>query len=157
MPSHIFARLGYWQDDIQSNLASKAAAEKQADTPARSHAMDFLEYAYLQAGETDKARAIEEEALRIPAADFTGSMADHIFYLQVHFPSLLGLETRDWKAVSELRAPFNWLDNTGESYSGSYESGPHQYIDVQRSLSLRTKGFGGREIRPIIALLGRIR
>ncbi len=27
VPSHIFARLGLWEDDIRSNLASKAAAE----------------------------------------------------------------------------------------------------------------------------------
>ena len=45
MPSHIFARLGLWQDDIRSNLASKAAAENpaiHAGAEGRLHAMEFL-------------------------------------------------------------------------------------------------------------------
>ncbi len=105
MPSHIFARLGYWQDDIQSNLSSKAVAEKQEDAPARGHAMDFLEYAYLQTGQTAKAKAIEEEALQMPPALFAQSMPDYWFYIHVHFPVLLGLETRNWKEVLELKPP----------------------------------------------------
>ncbi len=43
MPSHIFTRLGLWEDDIESNLASEAAAEKQHSTHDRLHAMNFLE------------------------------------------------------------------------------------------------------------------
>jgi hypothetical protein len=53
MPSHIFARLGLWQDDIDSNLASIAATRKTAALHMggeghQFHAMDFLVYAYLQ-------------------------------------------------------------------------------------------------------------
>ena len=63
MPSHIFARLGLWNEDIQSNLASKAASEQPAllHTKAenRLHAMDFLQYAYLQIGDEDRATAID--------------------------------------------------------------------------------------------------
>src|SRR5437667_2827469 len=63
MPSHIFARLGMWQEDIASNLASKAAAESaHAGAENRLHAMEFLEYAYLQTGAVDKAYAIWQEA-----------------------------------------------------------------------------------------------
>jgi hypothetical protein len=51
MPSHIFARLGLWQEDIRSNLASKAASENTTGAHIgaenRLHAMEFLEYAYL--------------------------------------------------------------------------------------------------------------
>ena len=55
MPSHIFARLGLWQDDINSNLASIAATRKTAAMHMggeghQFHAMDFLVYAYLQSG-----------------------------------------------------------------------------------------------------------
>ncbi|HLJ41232.1 MAG TPA: hypothetical protein VKT50_07070, partial [Candidatus Acidoferrales bacterium] len=51
MPSHIFVRLGLWQEAIQSNLAAEAAAAKatqagQADASYQFHAMDFLDYAY---------------------------------------------------------------------------------------------------------------
>jgi tetratricopeptide (TPR) repeat protein len=102
MPSHIFTRLGMWQDDIQSNLASKAAAKKQASTHARAHAMDFLEYAYLQTGQTGRAKAIEEEALRIQKQEFSEGMEDYFYYVQVHFPTLFNLETRDWKTAEAL-------------------------------------------------------
>ncbi len=105
MPSHIFARLGLWQDDIQSNLASKAAAEKQSQTASRLHAMDFLEYAYLQIGQDEKARAIEAEALQVPKQDFEAEMAPFFYYVQVHFPALLTLETRAWKDAGLLRFP----------------------------------------------------
>ena len=66
MPSHIFARLGLWQDDIDSNLASIAATRKTAAMHMggeghQFHAMDFLVYAYLQSGrETDAQRVIAE-------------------------------------------------------------------------------------------------
>ena len=59
MPSHIFARVGDWQDDIDSNLASIAATRKSAAMHMggeghQFHAMNFLFYAYLQSGrETD--------------------------------------------------------------------------------------------------------
>ncbi len=102
MPSHIFARLGMWQDDIQSNLLSKAAAEKQASTHDRAHAMDFLEYAYLQTGQTGSAKAIEEEALRIRQQEFSKDMEDYFYYVQWHFPALFNLETHDWKAAAAL-------------------------------------------------------
>ena len=55
MPSHIFARVGLWQDDINSNLASIAATRETAAMHMggeghQFHAMDFLIYAYLQSG-----------------------------------------------------------------------------------------------------------
>ena len=62
MPSHIFARLGLWQDDIDSNLASIAATRKTAAMHMggeghQFHAMDFLVYAYLQSGREADAQA----------------------------------------------------------------------------------------------------
>ena len=62
MPSHIFARLGLWQDDIDSNLASVAATRKTAAMHMggeghQFHAMDFLVYAYLQSGRESRGPA----------------------------------------------------------------------------------------------------
>jgi len=48
MPSHIFTRLGLWNDSIASNLAARSAAQNQGDTGEELHAMDYLVYAYLQ-------------------------------------------------------------------------------------------------------------
>lgn len=104
MPSHIFARLGLWRDDIQSNLASEAAAEKQSSTHDRVHAMDFLLYAYLQTGQDSKARQIETEMLEIPKAQY-GDMQGYGDYARVHFPALLALETKSWKDAENLSPP----------------------------------------------------
>jgi len=48
MPSHIYSMLGMWDDSIKSNQAALKVA------PAYSHAMDFMEYAYLQQGQDKK-------------------------------------------------------------------------------------------------------
>ena len=105
MPSHIFARLGLWQDDIQSNLASKAAAEKQSQTPDRLHAMLFLEYAYLQTGLDNQAKAIETEALKVSKQGFEGDREGYFYYAQVYFPALLALEMKSWKDILALQPP----------------------------------------------------
>src|SRR6185295_1051907 len=68
MPSHIFTRLGLWEDSIQSNLASAAAAQRYVAKTAPGvtafddmHAEDYLEYAYLQLGRDADARGVAEK------------------------------------------------------------------------------------------------
>lgn len=58
MPSHIFTRLGLWQDSISSNLAARRAAHEQGDVGEELHAMDYLVYAYLQVGQDQSAAEI---------------------------------------------------------------------------------------------------
>src|SRR6266513_2113787 len=104
MPSHIFARLGMWQEDIASNLASLAAAKRAASgTESRLHAMDFLEYAYLQTAQDSEAKAIEGEAVALKNEGFTRGMELYYYYSQSHFPALLLLETKNWKAAESLQ------------------------------------------------------
>src|SRR5579863_6693740 len=72
MPSHIFARLGLWQEDIDSNLASIAATRKaeamhMGGGGHQFHAMDFLGYAYLQSGREAAALRVIEEVKATPA------------------------------------------------------------------------------------------
>ena len=71
MPSHIFTRLGLWQESIRSNLDSEAsanaiAAKKQAEAiPFDAiHALDYLEYAYLQTEQIDEAKKIVDRVAR---------------------------------------------------------------------------------------------
>ena len=52
MPSHIFTRLGLWDDSIASNIAARDAARAQGNVGEQLHAMDYLTYAYLQRGRT---------------------------------------------------------------------------------------------------------
>jgi tetratricopeptide (TPR) repeat protein len=61
MPSHIYTRLGMWQDSITSNLAARTAAHTQGDVGEELHAMDYLTYAYLQLGrDAEAARTLED-------------------------------------------------------------------------------------------------
>src|SRR6266436_3129612 len=68
MPSHIFTRLGLWQESIESNIASAAAAKNYvakmhpgAASFDQLHAMDYLAYAYLQTAQDRKTKAIIDE------------------------------------------------------------------------------------------------
>ena len=104
MPSHIFARLGLWEDDIRSNLASKAAAEvttgPRIGAENRLHAMEFLQYAYLQSGRFVEARAIADEARTIRKED--SNYADYYDSVESRFALLLAVETRDWAMAASL-------------------------------------------------------
>ena len=66
MPSHIFRRIGLWQESIASNLAAAASAAHSiemhmAESHYEFHPMDFLDYSYLQSGQEAKARHLVEE------------------------------------------------------------------------------------------------
>jgi hypothetical protein len=106
MPSHIFARLGLWQDDIRSNLASRAAAERadgrHIGAENRLHAMEFLEYAYLQIGHEKEARQIAEEAKTVRASDVDAAYPNYWATVQSRYPALLAIETRDWDTAAKL-------------------------------------------------------
>lgn len=107
MPSHIFARLGLWQDDIRSNLTSKAAAEthdgRHVGAEARLHAMEFLEYAYLQVGRDEEAHKILNEALTVRAIDVDPAYPDYWATVQARFSMLFSVETQDWVAAEHLQ------------------------------------------------------
>ncbi len=66
MPSHIFTRLGLWEDSIASNLAARDAAHQQGDTGEELHAMDYLVYAYLQSGRDQDASQVIQQLESMP-------------------------------------------------------------------------------------------
>ncbi len=106
MPSHIFARLGLWQDVIPSNLASKKAAERiglHVGAENRLHAMEFLEYAYLQTGRTDEASKIIAEGQRVKQSDVNPRYADYYPDVEARFPSLFAIETQNWTMAARLQ------------------------------------------------------
>jgi len=109
MPSHIFARLGLWQDDINSNLASIAATRKTAAMHMggeghQFHAMDFLFYAYLQSGRDSDAKALIDEVRNLPSTlhDMYGMGFDPRSSALVHFTALYPLEMRHWQDAATL-------------------------------------------------------
>jgi tetratricopeptide (TPR) repeat protein len=106
MPSHIFARLGLWEDGILSNRASKAAAENptvHVGAESRLHAMEFLEYAYLQIGQDDEAQAIVTEGPTVKPADVDPRYPDYYADVEARYPALLAIETRDWAKAASLK------------------------------------------------------
>lgn len=71
MPSHIFVRLGLWPESIESNQAAAIAAaeateHRLGEAHYQFHAMDFLDYSYVQTGEESKARQIVADLNKVP-------------------------------------------------------------------------------------------
>lgn len=111
MPSHIFTRLGMWEDSIQSNLRSEAASRAlvkaeglQGGSNEQLHAMDYLAYAYLQTGQEAEAEWV--------LADLNGlQKVNHpIFttaYAATAIPVRILLENRRWKEAAALTLPGN--------------------------------------------------
>jgi tetratricopeptide (TPR) repeat protein len=108
MPSHIFARVGLWQDDINSNLASIAATRKTAAMHMggeghQFHAMDFLFYAYLQSGREAAAKALTDELKAMPEMhDMYGMGFDPHLAMLARFEALYPVELQDWSAAAAL-------------------------------------------------------
>ncbi|MET0163641.1 MAG: hypothetical protein ABW318_01395, partial [Vicinamibacterales bacterium] len=67
MPSHTFTRLGYWQDSIDTNIASAAAARREGSTAEELHAMDYQTYAYMQTAQDRAARGLVDALPAIAA------------------------------------------------------------------------------------------
>lgn len=102
MPSHIFTRLGLWNDSIASNLAARIAAQHQGDTGEELHSMDYLVYAYLQSGrDREAARVIEQlNAMQgLHMAEFK------IGYAATVMPARYIVERRQWDDAKKLVDP----------------------------------------------------
>jgi tetratricopeptide (TPR) repeat protein len=106
MPTHIFTRLGLWQESIQSNLASAAAAKNHvakthpgAASFDQLHAMDYLAYAYLQGAEDQKAKGVFDELSRISKLDLENFAAAYAF---AAIPARYTLERRRWAEAAKL-------------------------------------------------------
>jgi tetratricopeptide (TPR) repeat protein len=114
MPSHIFTRLGLWQEDIQANLKSVALTQQSGAMYMGGHelhAMHFLLYAYLQTGQDEAARKVLEQSKQIVAAapknDDDSGMLRYYGFAAAHFPALYDLEMHDWKDAVALQPAAN--------------------------------------------------
>jgi tetratricopeptide (TPR) repeat protein len=116
MPSHIFVRLGLWQESITSNIAAAASAAKATQEHRSAphyqfHALDFLNYSYLQSGQESKAREMITELASVPGAD-QESIAEH----QGSFAARNALESHHWKEAAELPVPDGSRDAQASAY-----------------------------------------
>jgi len=97
MPAHIFVRLGLWQESVDSNLAAAAAAAEatknhMGEPQYQFHAMDFLDFSYLQLGEEAKAQQVVEDLNKV-----TGASPRWIKNLRVILGTRNLLELHRWK------------------------------------------------------------
>ncbi|HKD45254.1 MAG TPA: tetratricopeptide repeat protein [Candidatus Angelobacter sp.] len=107
MPSHIFARLGLWQDDITSNLAAIAAADKMATMHLhtmhhRMHSIDFLSYAYLQIGDDQNAKAMMDRLASLRRQDIEEDYRDYHDSMVTSLRARYAVERRQWKEALAL-------------------------------------------------------
>lgn len=104
MPSHIFTRLGLWQESIDSNLASAASAQKNNAPGNELHAKDYLIYAYLQGGQDREAK----KALEAPPP---GRPDDPQYmnwlYAMGTSPARYAVERHHWDEAAALTVPQN--------------------------------------------------
>jgi tetratricopeptide (TPR) repeat protein len=113
MPSHIFTRLGLWENSIQSNLASVAAAKSQmaktlpgATSQDQLHAMDYLAYAYLQTCQDEEAKHVMDEAAAVSKVD---QQVFQAAYALAAIPVRYALERRRWSAAAALQVRPAWF------------------------------------------------
>jgi tetratricopeptide (TPR) repeat protein len=102
MPSHIFTRLGLWDDSILSNLAARSAAHQQGDIGEELHAMDYLVYAYLQSGRDQEAARVIQQLTATPGL----SMGDFkIGYAATAMPVRFIVERQQWSDAEKIVNP----------------------------------------------------
>lgn len=107
MPSHIFSRVGQWQDSIDTNTRSYAASKTDRDA---YHAMDYLVYASLQLARDNDASRWVEFVNTAPKPD---EDARQIAYAAAAIPARFALERGDWASAAQLtlrpvREQFDW-------------------------------------------------
>jgi tetratricopeptide (TPR) repeat protein len=154
MPTHIFTRLGFWEESITMNKRSEVAALKHPVGGAISlhylHALDYLAYAYLQRAEDQKAKQVLEtlNALQGPLQPHTASA-----YTLAVIPARLALERQEWADAVSLvpRTPSNYPWDRYPAMEaithfaralGAARSGDGQAINWQRCVSKPRKPLG---------------
>jgi Tfp pilus assembly protein PilF len=143
MPSHIFTRLGYWEDSISSNTESARVAREAGDFHDQLHAMDYLVYAYLQSGQDGNARAVLDDMNTVKG--FTETFLPGPYALAVS-PARYAIERGGWKAAAELEVRPSPLANVqaityfaralGAARSGNPQAAK---IDIARLGELRDR------------------
>jgi tetratricopeptide (TPR) repeat protein len=100
MPSHIFTRVGYWQESIDSNTVSQRVAKESGDFAEQLHAMDYMVYAYLQLGQDARAKAVVDDMMKVTG--FTETFIPGPYALAIS-PARYAIERSDWKAAASLQ------------------------------------------------------
>lgn len=147
MPSHIFTRLGLWQESIDSNIAAATAAEKasklhQAEAHYQTHPMDFLDYSYIQTGQASQAHRVVHDLKRVPGASKT-EIVEHENY----FSARNALDLHQWKAAAALPLPdlplkslesAYWAKSIGAARSGDAALSRENLAHLKQAIAARS-------------------
>lgn len=106
MPSHIFVRLGLWEESAQSNLNSMEAARCYAENQGMNahwdeemHGLDYLVYAYLQQANDDKAKG---QLDYLDSIHNISPLTFKVAYSLAAVPTRYALERKDWARATSL-------------------------------------------------------
>src|ERR1700736_156914 len=152
MPSHIFTRLGMWEESIAANRSAAEAARayaamrhREATEAEELHALDYMAYSYLQEAEDAKAKEIVDFAATVrktnPELEFSAA------YALAAIPSRYALERNAWSDAATLRVPalphwssfpfmealIEYAHALGRAHTGDLE-GARKAIDRMRQL-----------------------
>lgn len=142
MPSHIFIRLGYWDEAIASNVESARVAKEDGEQADQLHAMDYLVYANLQLAQDRKAKAVIDEMIVIKGAEayLPGG------YALAASPARYAIERGEWKEAATLpvragtaphiQAISHWARALGAARTGDPASAK---ADIAKLVELRDK------------------
>jgi hypothetical protein len=163
MPSHIFTRVGSWEESVQSNQRSKALAA--AAEPAskngeardqRLHAMDYLAYAYLQSGRVREAQAVLADMNALPPAIGLTHTGD---YALAAIPARSALELGKWEEASRLQVrndgvpwaqALSWMAiGVGSARSGNLKraaDAQHALADLRDGLAKQKNSYWSKQV-----------
>ena len=99
MPSHIFTRVGYWEESVATNARAAKAAKQDKDHEEQLHAMDYMTYANLQMGRDVEAKRIVDEG---PSISGFNTLKIAGPYAQAAMPARYAVERGDWKLAMAL-------------------------------------------------------
>jgi tetratricopeptide (TPR) repeat protein len=107
MPSHIFTRVGAWEESAATNKRSMEVAKAGGEPDEAYHANDYMVYAYLQLGRDAEARRTVEEAMRVQGSNPVRFVAP---YAMGAMPARLVVERGLWDQAMQLPMPpkSNW-------------------------------------------------
>ena len=152
MPTHIFTRLGYWNDSIAMNVRSAVAAEDSTGGEFVSsqmlHAQDYLVYAHLQKGNESAAREVLASAAQLQGP-WDNNARGAAAYALAAMPARFALERRDWAAAAQnpARSPdtFPWSDGfvafeaiswfgrgLGAALNNEFDTAQESLVELQR-------------------------
>jgi tetratricopeptide (TPR) repeat protein len=98
MPSHIFTRLGYWEESVEANRRSAAA---EPDSNAAVHPLDYMVYAFLQLGRDSEAKKVVDRSTSHLDRFYGGLLG----YNAAAMPARYALERSAWSEAAAIRPP----------------------------------------------------